>query len=180
MRKMPILAAGMVLLSGCAQMAPKTENAGSAGAAVTAAKRARMATEKAEEAERRLETINVRREATERRFCPGWRKSLLLARRDAVGCARTRPVEQQTCWQAVSGWATEESRYYSALHGLLAENPPYAKASSSAARFFALAGKWALVCENGSPGCVAAPQRNGMHQQRQAISAFCAGVAPEG
>lgn len=178
MRKIPILAAGMILLSGCAQMAP-TGSGNPAGTAVTAAGRANMATEKAEMAERRLAAISARREVTERRFCPGWEKSLLLARRDAVGCARTRPAEQQTCWQAVSIWATEESRYYSALHGLLVENPAYAGASSSAARFFALAGEWALVCRNGSPGCVAAPQRQGMHRHRHAVSAFCAGAVTE-
>ncbi|EGQ62696.1 lipoprotein, putative, partial [Acidithiobacillus sp. GGI-221] len=62
------------------------------------------------------------------------RQALGQARRNAMGCARMPLGEQATCWQAVSQWTQEESRYFHALAPLFQEGA-YATPAAQAARF---------------------------------------------
>jgi len=159
-------------LGGCASNAMMPPSP--AGVAGTAEARSQAAARAAQEAQQKLAATAVQRRAAEGQFCASWRRALELARRDAIGCARMEAGQQAACWTAVSQWAGEESRYFSALETLFGAGP-YASSARKAGEFFDLTQSWASSCGNSLADCTAASQRATMDQRKDEVYRFCHG-----
>ena len=154
-------------LSGCASLPPpSTATAGAAAQSTTLANR------NAETAQQRLAAVAAQRGEAERQFCPNWQQALDNARSNSVGCAQMAVSEQATCWQAVSQWTQEESRYFHALAPLF-QGGDYAPPATQAARFFDLAQGWAITCQDGQKACTAASGHQQMDHSKNAVNQFC-------
>ena len=158
----------VLALSGCASLQPPSSTATASAAARSVA----MANRDAEAAQQRLAAVAAQRAGAEQQFCPNWRQALGQARRNAMGCARMPLGEQATCWQAVSQWTQEESRYFHALAPIF-QGGAYATPAAQAERFFDLAQGWAITCQDGQKACSAASGHQQMDDYKNVVNRFC-------
>ncbi|WCE94184.1 hypothetical protein [Acidithiobacillus ferriphilus] len=156
-------------LSGCASLPPSSSSNATASAA---ARGTALANRNSETAQQRLAAVAAQRAEAAQQFCPNWQQALDHARSNATGCAQMPTNEQATCWQAVSQWAQEESRYFHALAPLL-QSGAYASPAAQAAHFFDLTQGWAITCQNGQRACAAASGHQQMDNSKSAINQFC-------